>query len=81
MPLKRPPRRSNRGKKKQHLTRTSTISCKSPAAHQPDSSDGRQRIQHTNAAYFGYAMSADTLYLPASEARGNIWLAEPVENE
>ena len=38
---------------------------------------GRQRIQLEATAYFGYAMNADTLYYPAYESRGNIWLAEP----
>ncbi len=38
---------------------------------------GRQRIRHTGAAYFGYAMTADALYFPAYESRGNIWLATP----
>ncbi len=36
---------------------------------------GRQRIQLSG---FGYAMTADALYFPAYESRGNIWLAEPV---
>ena len=40
---------------------------------------GRQRIHAENTAYFGYAMSEDTLYYPAYESRGNIWLAEPTE--
>ena len=38
---------------------------------------GRQRIRNTGAAYFGYAMTADALYFPAYESRGNIWLATP----
>ena len=38
---------------------------------------GRLRIRHTGAAYLGYAMTADALYFPAYESRGNIWLAEP----
>ena len=37
----------------------------------------RQRMRSTGGAYFGYAMTADALYFPAYEARGNIWLAEP----
>jgi Tol biopolymer transport system component len=38
---------------------------------------GRQRIIRGGASAFGYAMNADWLYLPLSEAKGNIWLAEP----
>jgi hypothetical protein len=38
---------------------------------------GRQRIIEGGDAQFGYAMNADWLYLPLSEAKANIWLAEP----
>ena len=38
---------------------------------------GRQRILHRASGYFGYAMTADALYFPAYETRGNIWLATP----
>ena len=36
---------------------------------------GRRRIPFAAAAQFGDAMTADALYFPAYESRGNIWLA------
>ena len=38
-----------------------------------------ERLRTRGAASFGYAMTADKLYLPLGETKGNIWLAEPVE--
>jgi serine/threonine protein kinase len=40
---------------------------------------GQLRITEAGAAQFGYAVTADRLYLPLLETRGNIWLAEPTE--
>lgn len=37
----------------------------------------RQRIFRDRDSEFGYAMTADPLYLPLNETKGNIWLAEP----
>ncbi|MDA1313302.1 MAG: hypothetical protein O2968_08210 [Acidobacteria bacterium] len=37
--------------------------------------------RNVNPLAFGYGMAADRLYFPMSEAKGNIWLAEPVEKE
>ena len=36
-----------------------------------------ERLRTRGAAPFGYAMTADKLYLPLGETKGNIWLAEP----
>ena len=40
---------------------------------------GRQR--QTPNSGFGYAMTADRLYLPIAETKSNIWLAEPQTQE
>ena len=41
---------------------------------------GRLRTSDASGIYgtFGYGLTADKLYLPLSETKGNIWLAEPV---
>ena len=42
---------------------------------------GRLRTIVGGAAPFGYGLTADKHYLPLSETKGNIWLAEPMEAE
>ena len=41
--------------------------------------DFHGRLKPSGGSSFGYAMTADRLYLPLRDTRSNIWLAEPVE--
>ena len=38
-------------------------------------------ITHRGAASFAYGLTADKHYLPLSETKANIWLAEPVSTQ
>jgi hypothetical protein len=42
---------------------------------------GRVRTANVGGGAFGYGMTKDRLYLPLSEPKANIWLAEPVQAE
>ena len=40
-----------------------------------------ERLRTRGGSFFGYAMTAERLYLPLSETKANIWLAEPQAQE